>query len=133
MLYLLDTNTCIFILNKTSPRALERMSTLPRNSIVISSVTVYELDRGARKSFHVAENLAQLELLKTRLQSLSFDDAAAHAAGQVFDSLRRLGTPIGSNDTLIAGHALALNATLVTNNTKEFTRVPGLQLEDWLS
>jgi tRNA(fMet)-specific endonuclease VapC len=108
------------------------MSALPRSSVVTSSVTAYELDRSARKSFYIAENLAQLELLKTRLQSLPFDDAAAHSAGHVFDSLRRLGTPIGSNDTLIAGHALMLNATLVTNNTKEFARVPGLTLEDWL-
>ncbi len=133
MLYLLDTNICIFILNQTSPRALERMATLARSQVATSSITVYELDRGARKSAYPTENLAQLELLKTKLSTIAFDDDAAREAGKVFDTLRRAGTPIGSNDTLIAGQALALNATLVTNNTREFARVPGLQLEDWLS
>jgi tRNA(fMet)-specific endonuclease VapC len=133
MNYLIDTNTCIFIINGAPERARQHFEQIKNSRYAMSALTLYELDRGARKGTRVAENLLILERIRTVIPVADFNADAAQRAGELFQTLKQRGTPIGPIDTLIAGHALALDATLVTNNTKEFARVPGLQLEDWLS
>ena len=95
------------------------------------SVTKAELVYGAHKSAKVAENLQKLETFFTGLDSLPFDDPAAGMAGEIRATLDRQGQQIGPNDLLIASIALAYGLTLVSHNTGEFGRVPGLRLEDW--
>lgn len=102
------------------------------SSIAISSVTLFELEAGARKSARVEENLQHLDKFASLVRVLSFDAQAARRAGALRQHLREKGTPIGDMDMLIAAHALSVGAIVVTNNTREFARVPGLELENWL-
>lgn len=132
-LYMLDTNICVFVMNDRPPRVRVRMKerTDHGHTLSISSVTFHELQCGVANSAQVDENQHRLARFVAGLTVLDFgQSAAAHAADQRA-SLRRLGTPIGPYDVLIAGHALALDAVLVTNNTGEFGRVEGLSVEDW--
>ncbi|GEM45463.1 type II toxin-antitoxin system tRNA(fMet)-specific endonuclease VapC [Deinococcus cellulosilyticus] len=128
---LLDTNTCIFILNHRPPQVAERFAEHPIGSIGVSSITAAELSFGMHKSGS-EKNLERLKHFLTPLAVLPFDDEAARVYGRVRAELQARGTPIGPLDTLIGAHALALGATLVTNNTREFKRISGLALEDWL-
>lgn len=129
--FLLDTNTCIFILNHRPPQVAERFAEHPIGSIGVSSITAAELSFGMHKSGS-AKNLERLKHFLTPLRILPFDDTAASVYGRVRAELQARGTPIGPLDTLIGAHALALEVTLVTNNTREFQRIDGLVLEDWL-
>ena len=131
-LYLLDTNTCIFIINKSPTNVGIKFDSTPISQIAISSITQYELEAGARKSARVIENLEKLREFSSIVQVISFDQTAAQVAGELKQYLRERGTPIGQMDLLIAAHGLNLRAVVVTNNTKEFARVPNLTLEDWL-
>jgi tRNA(fMet)-specific endonuclease VapC len=132
-MYLLDTNACIRVLNGTSAALVARMQGHTPSRIAICSVVRAELYYGARHSSRVAENLDTLARFLAPLASLAFDDRAAERYGVVRADLARAGTPIGPNDLLIASIAVATDATLVTNNTGEFRRVPGLRVEDWAS
>lgn len=132
-MYLLDTNTCIFIINHNPPSARASFEAVPLSDIAISSITLFELDAGARKGAKAKANLSRLERFADAINVLAFDASAARQAGELRQVLRERGTPIGDMDTLIAAHALSVGATVVTNNTAEFSRVPGLVLEDWLS
>jgi tRNA(fMet)-specific endonuclease VapC len=132
-MYVLDTNTCIYIINHNPPNARARFEAVALSEIAISSITLFELDAGARKGAKAKANLVRLERFAAAINVLAFDASAARKAGELRQRLRELGTPIGDMDTLIAAHALAVGATVVTNNTQEFSRVPGLVLEDWLS
>jgi len=132
-LYLLDTNTCIFIINNRPPKAREKFATIELTEMAMSSITLFELDSAFRKGSKAAENLARLEQFISLVQVVPFDAIAAQKAGELRQHLREQGTPVGDLDNLIAGHALSLGATVVTNNLREFGRVPGLGLEDWLS
>ena len=98
----------------------------------ISSVTLGELVFGAEHSQQVERNLADIEALTARLEVLPFDEAAAYHFGQIRAELYRAGRPIGPYDMMIAGHARACGLKLVTNNVKEFERVQGLIIENWL-
>lgn len=128
MRYLPDTNLIITWVNGGNSAIVDRV-TDRRHDIALSAIVFYELAFGAFKSGHVDRNLRQLEGLGLPL--VAFDRADATAAGEVRATLSRQGRPIGPYDTLIAGQALARNMTLVTNNTREFSRVEGLRLEDW--
>jgi len=130
-MYLLDTNTCIQILNGTSPALTERLRFVPRTQVRLSSVVKAELYYGARKSGRVADNLRVLERFFESIASLSFDDRCAEEYGLVREELERAGTPIGPNDLLIAATARAHDAVLVTHNVREFSQVAGLRIEDW--
>ncbi|MDP1610738.1 MAG: type II toxin-antitoxin system VapC family toxin [Sulfuritalea sp.] len=130
-MYLLDTNICIYIRRARPPNVAEHFRTIPPDALAMSSVTFAELVYGARKSQAFAENMQRLLALKQRIRVLPFDDAAAEAYGAIRADLERRGQLIGSNDMLIAAHALSLGVTLVTNNTGEFERVTGLSLENW--
>lgn len=130
-MYLLDTNICIYIRRVRPPHVAERFHSISPEALAMSSVTFAELVYGARKSQAFAENMQRLLALRKSIRVLPFDDAAAEAYGAIRADLERRGQLIGSNDLLIAAHALSLGATLVTNNTGEFARVTGLRLENW--
>lgn len=130
--YLLDTNICIYTL-KNRPRHVRETFMRHHGQMAISTVTFMELIFGAEKSVHPERNLADVEGFAARLEVLNYDrDAAAHT-GQLRAELAKAGKPIGPYDQMIAGHARALGLILVTNNLREFDRVPGLRVEDWVS
>ena len=131
-LYLLDTNTCIYIINRRPPGVFERFRQHPAGTIAVSSITAAELHFGVTKSGS-ARNQAALDKFLLPLAMMPFDAAAASRYGLVRSDLERRGLPIGSLDTLIAAHALSLGAVLVTNNLREFERVEGLALDNWLT
>ena len=104
---------------------------MKRSQIRLSSIVKAELLYGARKSSHMAQNLRLLERFFETVASLPFDDRCAEEYGVLREELDRAGTPIGPNDLLIAATARAHECALVTHNIREFSRVPGLRLEDW--
>ena len=128
---LLDTNICIYIINTKPPEVLARFHQYRLGEIGICSVVAAELAYGVAKS-QSARNRAALEMFLAPLDILPFDTQAMWAYGDLRANLERQGTPIGSLDTMIAAHALSLDATLVTHNTREFARVNGLRLENWV-
>ena len=130
-LFVLDTNICIFIINRKPAAVRERMDALAPHRLAVSAITAHELRYGLLRSGRLADNAARLQLFLSGVAVLPFDEPAAARAAQLRATLARAGTPIGPLDTLIAGHALSVEATLVTNNTREFARVPDLPLEDW--
>lgn len=132
MKYLLDTNACIAFLNLRPASVEQHVRRLRPTDIVLCSVVKSELLFGAIKGAKASENLARLEIFFRPFESLPFDDHAAAFAGKLRADLDKAGTPIGPNDLLIAAIALAHGLTLVTANTSEFARVPGLQLENWI-
>jgi tRNA(fMet)-specific endonuclease VapC len=129
--YLLDTNTCIYIINRRPLQVFERFAGLRFGEIAISSITGAELAYGVAKSGS-QRNQQALDKFLSPLEILSFDEAAMRCYGALRSGLERRGTPIGSLDSLIAAHALSLGATLVSNNLREFQRIEGLALENWL-
>ena len=133
MKYLLDTNICIALIRQRPAGLLQRLTALEPGEVGLSSITLAELIYVADKSSQTEQNLAALEQFLLPLELVNFDESAATAYGQIRAWLEREGKVIGSMDMLIAAHALSLNTILVTNNTKEFGRVSGLLLEDWIS
>lgn len=131
MILLPDTNAWIRLLNPGKNRVKDRFLSADTSKIRICSVVKAELYFGAMKSSRSIENLELLDALFADLISLPFDDDAAKAYGEIRSTLARLGTPIGPNDLLIASIALVHAAELVTHNTREFSRVPGLRIDDW--
>lgn len=131
MIYLPDTNAWIRFLNPGETPVKERFLASDATRIWLCSVVKAELYFGAMKSVRKEENLALLEALFHRFPSFPFDDHAAREYGNIRYDLSSRGTPIGPNDLMIAAIALTRNAVLVTHNNREFSRVPGLTLEDW--
>lgn len=129
--YVLDTNICIYVINARPSGVLARFRQQRMGEIGVSSVTAAELALGVAKSGS-ARNRQALEMFLAPLEVLPFDAAAIWHYADLRAALERQGQPIGALDTMIAAHGLALNAVLVTNNTREFARVPGLRLENWL-
>lgn len=129
--YLLDTNIVIYVIKN---RPLSVLKTFNRNQgrMAISSITLAELAHGVEKSADPARNLAVVEDFVSRLDVLHYDDRAAWQYGLIRAALERQGTPIGVNDLHIAGHARSLGLVLVTNNLREFERVPGISAENWV-
>ncbi len=132
MILLLDTNTCIYLIKKHPPEVLQRFNEYNVGDIGISSITAAELHFGVQKSQRPEENRRALERFLLPLVVARFDENAAAAYGRVRAQLEKQGTPIGSLDTLIAAHALSLDLALITNNVREFERVPGLKVENWV-
>ena len=132
MKYMLDTNSCIFIIKHRPENVVRKFMELDSDDICISSITYAELAHGVEKSQARKKNRMALTLLLSEIQIVPFDDLAAQVYGVVRADLQKKGMPIGPLDTWIAAHAIALNLTLVTNNTKEFARVDGLSLDDWV-
>ena len=132
MRYLLDTNICIYVINERPPAVLARFLEHEPDGIGISVITASELFWGVRKSGS-RRNAEALERFLAPLTVADYDLAAARAYGEVRAGLERKGTPIGPLDLQIAAHALALQVTLVANNLREFKRVPGLKLDNWMA
>jgi tRNA(fMet)-specific endonuclease VapC len=130
--FLLDTNTCIAVL-WNHPMVINRMATVVPGDCAISNVTSYELYTGVEKCANPAKERAKVELLLKTLAELPFDSAAAKEAARIRALLESQGQPIGPYDILLAGQGLALSLILVTANTQEFSRVPSLGLENWLT
>jgi tRNA(fMet)-specific endonuclease VapC len=134
-IYMLDTCICSFIMREQPDAVLERLAqaVLRNHRIVISAITYSEMRFGATGSKASPRHIGLVDAFCARLDAiLPWDQAAVDATTDVKVALRLAGTPIGPNDTAIAGHAIAAGAVLVTNNTREFERVPGLALEDWV-
>jgi len=129
--YLLDTNVCVRYLNGRSAAIRQRLRTMVLADITVCSVVKAELFYGAYRSNDLQVTLARQQEFLNLFVSLPFDDEAALVYGEIRAQLAALGTPIGPNDFQIAAIALANKLILVTHNTREFSRVSGLQLEDW--
>lgn len=128
--YLLDTNIVIYTI-KNRPEAVKEAFIVHYGQMCISTVTLMELIYGAEKSAAPERNTRDVEAFAARLDVLDYDsDAAAHS-GHLRSELAKVGTPIDPYDLMIAGHARSRGLILVTNNLKEFSRVPGLRTENW--
>ncbi len=132
MRYMLDTDTCIYTINNRPPSVLKAFREHESAGLGISSVTAAELFFGVARTGS-QRNLDALRRFLSALEIADFDAGAAEVSGSLRSWLAGQGTPIGPYDTLIAAHAQALGVTLVTNNTREFERVPGLRIENWAS
>lgn len=130
--YMLDTNICIEVIRGRGSAALDRLRALAIGDAVLSVITVAELEHGAAKSAFPERNRIQLAKFCSPFEILPFDGMAAEVYGGIRADLERDGKSIGPFDTLIAAHALSAGAILVTNNEREFRRVPDLQVENWL-
>ena len=130
MMYLLDTNICIYIINEQPARVLQRLIDAGRESLAISTVTVAELAFGVAKSTR-PDTRDKLENFLSKFPVLDWDQGAAWVYGNVRRKLEAKGKRIGERDLLLACQALSLGATMVTNNTREFERIEGLKLENW--
>lgn len=128
--YMLDTNICIFTIKNRPPKVRDAFNR-HHDQLCMSSVSLMELIYGAEKSGSPERNLAVVEGFAARLELLPYDETAAGHTGQLRAELARNGTPIGPYDQLIAGHARSRGLIMVTNNRREFDRVPGLRVEDW--
>ena len=132
MTYMLDTNICIYAIKNKPERVLQRLKENQQNGLCISTITLSELEYGAAKSSNPPKNQAAIMQMLLVLEVLPFDDRASMEYGGVRAYLEKRGTPIGPLDTLIASHARAEGLVLVTNNVREFERVPGLKVENWV-
>lgn len=133
-IYMLDTCICSFIMREQPDAVLQRLAqaVLRNQRIVVSAITYSEMRFGATGPKASPRHIELVDAFCARLDAiLPWDRAAVDATTNVKVALRLAGTPIGPNDTAIAGHAIAAGAVLVTNNTREFERVPGLTFEDW--
>ena len=130
--YFLDTNIVIYVIKQRPMQVLEVFNR-QHGRMAISSITLAELVHGAEKSSDVSRNTAVVEDFVSRLAVLPYDDKAAWQYGNIRAALEKLGQPIGINDLHIAAHARSNGLTLITNNMREFERVPGLLLENWVS
>ena len=132
MIVMLDTNTCIALIKRKPTHALQKFSEYQVGDIGISAVTLAELRYGVCKSQHQEKNQAALDEFILPLEIAAFDDQATIMYGRLRAALEKKGTPIGPLDTMIAAHALSLKVALATNNTREFKRVSGLEVVDWV-
>lgn len=132
MRYLLDTNICIYLIKRKPLQVLEKLRTLAIADVGISAITLAELEFGVAKSSRLQQNNEALQAFVAPLEILPFDDRAACRYGEIRAHLEKKGQPIGSLDMLIAAHASSLSLTLVTNNLREFKKIPGLNVESWV-
>lgn len=132
MRYLLDTDTCIYIIKKQPPKVFNRLKKYSIGDVAVSSITVAELEYGAAKSSRPDQNRNALLAFLSPFELLPFDDQAAIHYGDIRSHLEKTGKVIGSMDMLIAAHARSIPLILVSNNTGEFARVPDLHVENWV-
>ena len=131
MTYMLDTNICIYVIKHKPPVVLQRFRAHIKDGLCISSITLAELSHGVEKSEQREKNTDALLHLVDVLKVVPFDNHAAYEYGKICAFLQRQGTPIGTMDMLIAAHARLHGFVLITNNVREFSRVPGLMVENW--
>jgi len=130
-MYLLDTNTCIFIKNRKPPHVLEKLRSVIEQTVHLSSITVAELQFGVYNSQNIEKNRIALMEFLAPFEIIDFDDRDAEYFGMIRSHLKKEGKLIGPYDMLIAAQAVARDLILVTNNTNEFERIKVLKLEDW--
>lgn len=128
---MLDTNIVAFAKNNRPEIVLERMRRFDPGDLCVSVITLAELEYGVFNSSNHERNQLALTLFLANIDVVPFDGSAAVEYGRMRADLRRKGTPIGANDLMIAAHAKSLGMRLVTSNTREFSRVEGLAIEDW--
>lgn len=132
MKFLLDTNICIYLIKRRPHSVIARLRHCGQEEVGISSITVSELEFGVHKSSRPVENRLALAEFLAPLEILSYDGTAAARYGEIRAALEKQGQPIGAMDLLIAAHAVSRHLTLVTNNEREFRRVPGLKISNWV-
>jgi len=132
MKYMLDTNICIYLIKQQPMEVIDKFQGIIPGEIAISSVTVAEMMYGVGKSQHKERNKSALESFLAPLEIVDFDFKAAQHYGVMRAYLGKMGTPIGAYDLMIAAHALSLGLILVTNNEREFQRIPDLIVENWV-
>lgn len=131
-MYLLDTNICIYIINKKPIKVVEHITKLKPRQIKLSTITLAELEYGVCKSQHRNQNRRALVAFASAFDLVPFDDRDAEVYGLLRADLEKKGRIIGPYDMEIAAQAISRNLTLVSNNTSEFSRIPDLKLENWL-
>lgn len=131
MKYLPDTNACITLLRNRDPRPISRWQSTKASDLVLCSIVVYELRHRAARSSNSIREQARLDLFPAPFTSLPFDDQCAGTCAEISTSLEQSGHVIGPHDLMIASIAKENDLILVTHNTKEFSRIAGLKLEDW--
>lgn len=131
----LDTNVCVAVLRERPPAARRRLNEALADGkvVTVSSVVVHELNSGVLRSDRIEHNRGEVRVLLEPMEIIPFDADDAQASAEIGDDLRRRGLPIGGYDLLIAGQARRRGLTLVTSNSREFARIPGLKLQDWLT
>ena len=132
MKYLLDTDICIYIIKRKPEPLLRKLTRYDISNVGISSITLSELEYGVEKSSRWEQNKLALAEFAAPLTVLPYDDHAAFTYGKVMAFLEKVGIMIGPLDMLIGAHALSIKAILVSNNDREFGRIPGLKVENWL-
>ncbi|MFH2066648.1 MAG: type II toxin-antitoxin system VapC family toxin [Pseudomonadota bacterium] len=131
MKYLLDTNMCIYIMNERPSDVIHKFKKIKIGEIGVSTITISELQYGIAKSKQREKNQIRLDEFIVPLEILPYDAAAAKTYGQIRHQLENIGKPIGPLDLLIAAHAMSQKLTIVTNNDKEFKRIPNLKVVNW--
>lgn len=131
-MYLLDTNVCIYFMKNTYPVLTDKLLSYDPANLLISSITVFELEYGAEKSNWGERNRLKLAMFLSPFSILPFSSEDAVTAGRIRGYLERRGTPIGPYDIQIAAQGVSREITVITHNIGEFSRVPGLSLEDWI-
>lgn len=131
MKYLIDTNICIYIMNKKPSNVIQKFKRVKMGEMGISTITISELQYGVSKSNKRKKNEIRLHEFITPLEILPYDESAAHTYGDIRYELEKAGNPIGPLDLLIAAHAVSHNLTIITNNDKEFKRIKKLKVENW--
>jgi tRNA(fMet)-specific endonuclease VapC len=131
-MYVLDTDICSYLMKRTQPALIERVKTFAPRDLKVSVVTLFELEYGILRSDRRDALRRVVLAFLENVELLAWTDSAAREAGAVRAELAAAGSPIGAYDLQIAGHARSLGATLVTNNLREFSRVSGLLLADWV-
>jgi len=133
MKFLIDTNICVALIRQKPKELIKQITTRRPGDIGISMITIAELVHGAQKSSRTEQNMNALDQFLLPLEIADFDQSAAVIYGHMRTYLENKGTIIGSMDMLIAAHAMSLEVALVTNNTREFKRIPNLKIEDWMT
>lgn len=131
-MYLLDTNVCIYFMKNTYPVLTDKLLSYDPANLLISSITVFELEYGAEKSNWDERNRLKLAMFLSPFSILPFSSEDAVTAGRIRGYLERRGTPIGPYDIQIAAQGVSRGITVITHNIGEFSRVPSLSLEDWI-
>lgn len=132
MKYMLDTNICIYAIKKRPENVLKEINYNRKHGLCISAITLAELEHGIAKSDYPKRNTEALAQFLSIINVLPFGDSAAIEYGKICAYLQKCGTPIGTMDMLIAAHAMSEDLILVTNNTREFERIPSLNIENWV-
>ncbi|MBQ9685973.1 MAG: type II toxin-antitoxin system VapC family toxin [Lachnospiraceae bacterium] len=131
-MYLLDTNICAYLMRGQYPALNQKILTIPLSELAISSVTLFELEYGAAKANWGEQRMEDMRLFLSAFQVIPFTANDAVVTGRIRAYLVKKGLPIGSYDIQIAGQGVSRGITVVTHNTGEFSRVPGISLEDWV-